>query len=175
MINSNTNTNTNDYNDSKEYRNKWWKILEIMNQIQKENIELNSEQIEYLIIDYNVLSFLAIKEILQYSKNYDSACANSGLDCKDILLGNFLFYIKNKYNLEEIFFIEIYNKLSNISENNVSPELLTGIFQDDNWKLNILVGINPYKNSDHNQYNNYKISNTTKSSKLDDSIENYIL
>ena len=159
MINSNI-------NDSKEYRNKWLKLLEIMNLIQKENIELNSEQIEYFIIDYNVLNFLAIKEILKYSENYDLACANSGLDFRDILMTNFLFYIKNKYNLKEDFYIKINNKLSNVSENNVSPELLTGFFLDDNWKLYISIGINPYENSEYNQFNNNKnkIKNTTKSS-----------
>jgi hypothetical protein len=78
------------YHCVKEYRKKWWKILEIINQIQKENIELNNRHIEYIINDFSILSFLDAKEILQYSKFFEYECANIGLDCKDIILYNFI-------------------------------------------------------------------------------------
>lgn len=44
--------------NSREYRNRWYKLLEIINEIQEENIELNNQHIEYNLFDYHLLYFL---------------------------------------------------------------------------------------------------------------------
>ncbi len=168
--------NTNNFIYKNEYRNKWGKILEIITQIKEENINLSIQHIEYIITDYCVLSFLASKEILQYSKNFDFDCANCGLDCKDLILDGFINYVKTKYNVEPAFFIKIYKKIANIKDNDVNSELFSGFFFDNNWKLNILLGINPSENYGLEIANiNLNNNNNINMLEHDDSIENYIL
>ena len=127
-------------NDENKYRKLWVEYILIMRQISELNIKLSMDIIVDLFRDFFTLIFAVRDEIEKYyPNNIDMECANSGIDCYQIILST--IYINISKNLSEDEKGELQNKTKsfgkydNYNKDNLSERFKNGVYLkiiDDN-------------------------------------------
>ena len=83
-------------NDPTKYRKRWFEILNDILKFQKNESQPDDNELRIIIHNYVFYSKLAIYEISQTEPNASCEMANTGLDCSDIILVNFIHSVAHR-------------------------------------------------------------------------------